>query len=155
METSCCFISHRKIYTTEELKQRLVKVIENLIECKNVDTFLFGSKSEFNDLCWNLVTELKMKYSNIKRIFVRAEFPYINDEYREYLLQFYEDTYYPERVLNSGRASYVKRNIEMIDRGKFCVMYFDKNYSQINRKSGTKIPYEYAIRKRKELINMI
>ena len=42
---------HRKINETEELKQKLTEVIENLIVHENVDTFLFGSKSEFNDLC--------------------------------------------------------------------------------------------------------
>ena len=154
-ENTCCFIGHRKINETEELKQKLTEVIENLIVNENIDTFLFGCKSEFNDLCWDAVTELKKKYPNIKRIFVRAEYPYINDDYRDYLLQFYEDTYYPEKVLNSGKASYVKRNIEMIDNSKFCVVYFDKNYSPNNRKSGTKIAYEYAVEKRKDIKNVI
>ena len=154
-ENTCCFIGHRKINETEELKQKLTEVIENLIVHENVDTFLFGSKSEFNDLCRYTVTELKKKYPDIKRIFVRAEYPYINDDYRDYLLQFYEDTYYPEKVLNSGKASYVKRNIEMIDNSKFCVMYFDETYSPNNRNSGTKIAYEYVVGKRKRVINVM
>ena len=154
-EKSCCFIGHRKINETEELKQKLTEVIENLIVNENVDTFLFGSKSEFNDLCRYTVTELKKKYPCIKRIFVRAEYPYINDDYREYLLQFYEDTYYPEKVLNSGKASYVKRNIEMIDNSKFCVVYFDENYSPNNRNSGTKIAYEYAMKNNMYIVNII
>ena len=153
-EKSCCFIGHRKINETEELKQKLAEIIENLIENENVDTFLFGSKSKFNDLCRHTVTELKKKYLNVKRIFVRAEYPYINDNYRDYLLQFYEDTYYPEKVLNSGKASYVERNIEMIDNSKFCVVYYDENYSPGNRKSGTRIAYEYAVGKRKRVINV-
>lgn len=154
-ENTCCFIGHRKVNETEELKQKLTEVIENLIVNENVDTFLFGSKSEFNDLCRCTVTELKKKYPNIKRIFVRAEYPYINDDYRDYLLQFYEDTYYPQKVLNSGKASYVKRNIEMIDNSKFCVVYYDENYSHNNRKSGARIAYEYAVGKRKMIMNVV
>ncbi|MEF9840764.1 MAG: biotin operon repressor, partial [Lachnospiraceae bacterium] len=42
--------------------------IESLIVNHNVDTFLFGSRSEFDSLCHSLVTELKEKYPHIKRI---------------------------------------------------------------------------------------
>lgn len=40
---------------------------------------------------------VKEEYPDIKRIYVRAEFPYINDDYKNYLLKSYEDTYYPEK----------------------------------------------------------
>lgn len=30
--------------------------------------FLFGSNSEFNDLCYNIITEFQSKYSKIERI---------------------------------------------------------------------------------------
>ena len=71
-EHTCCFIGHRKIKKTAELKNNLSKIIERLITENDVDTFLFGSKSQFNDLCWELVTELKEKHPEIKRIYVRA-----------------------------------------------------------------------------------
>ena len=57
--------------------------------------FLFGSKSRFDDLCYEAVTELKKKYVHIQRIYVRAEFPYIDESYKSYLLKGYEETYYP------------------------------------------------------------
>ena len=108
---TCCFIGHRNIVETEELKNKLISVIENLIENKKADTFLFGSKSNFDDLCYDVVTLLKQqKYPHIKRIYVRAEFPYINDDYKAFLLQSYEDTYYPEKMINAGKAAYVERN---------------------------------------------
>ena len=78
-----------------------------------MDTFLFGSKSEFDRLCLKLVTKLKEKYPHVKRIYVRAEFPYINDDYMAYLLKSYDDTYYPEKLIGSGKAAYVERNYEM------------------------------------------
>ena len=55
----CCFIGHRTIIETEKLKTHLIKIIEKLVTDENVDTFLFGSKSRFNSLCLEAVTEMK------------------------------------------------------------------------------------------------
>lgn len=48
---TCCFFGHRKIDDTVEMRTRLYETIEKLIVEENVDTFLFGSKSDFNSLC--------------------------------------------------------------------------------------------------------
>ena len=148
---TCCFIGHRKIEESEELRQRLFEVVENLIIEKKVDAFLFGSKSQFNNFCYEAVSELKEKYPHVKRIFVRAEYPYINDQYKNYLLEFYEDSYYPEKILGANRAVYVKRNYEMIDKSDFCVIYYHGKFAPTKRKSGTKIALDYAKRKKKEI----
>ena len=154
MENTCCFFGHRTINETEELKIELKKTIERLITDENVNTFLFGSKSEFDRLCLELVTELKEKYPHIKRVYVRAEFPFINDDYLEYLLKSYDDTYYPEKLHGAGRAVYVKRNYEMIDNSKYCIVYYDESHAPVTRKSGTKIAYDYAIKKCRNVINI-
>ena len=109
-ENTCCFFGHRTINETEELKSKLIEIIEKLIVDENVDTFLFGSKSRFNSLCLDAVTEIKEKHPHIKRVYVRAEYPYISEHYKSYLLEAYEDTYYPEHIVGSGRAIYVERN---------------------------------------------
>ena len=151
VENTCCFFGHRTINETEELKSKLIEVIEELICEKQVDTFLFGSKSQFNSLCLELVTELKEKYPHIKRIYVRAEYPDINEQYTNYLLESYEKTYYPEHIRNSGRAAYVERNYEMINKSKFCIVYYDEQNAPTTRKSGTKIAIDYAIKKESKL----
>lgn len=155
----CCFFGHRKIDNTEILKNTVYTVVEDLIINGNVDTFLFGSKSQFDDLCHKVVSELKEKYHHIKRIYVRAEFPYIDDNYKKYLLQKFEDTYYPLKIVNAGKAVYVERNYEIINNSKYCVVYYDKNYTPSKRKnkamdtinhhlkSGTKLAYDYAVKK--------
>ena len=99
LENICCFIGHREINVTDELKEKLRVVIEHLITDESIDTFLFGSKSHFDDLCYDIVTETKKKCPHIKRIFVRAEYPYIDESYKAYLLENYEDTYFPKSVL--------------------------------------------------------
>lgn len=150
-EKTCCFIGHRDIVETEELNNQLCEVIENLIVKSSVNTFLFGSKSDFNSLCYDLVTEIKEKYPQIKRIFVRAEYPIINDSYLEYLHMFYEDTYYPEEVEGAGKAAYVKRNCKMIDESNFCVFYYNKDCLPKKRSSGTDIALVYAKKKGKHI----
>lgn len=151
-ENTCCFFGHRTINETEELKAKLYKTVESLVVNENVDTFLFGSKSRFDSLCLELVTKLKEKYPHIKRIYVRAEFPIISDNYKYYLLESYEDTYYPEKLIGSGRAAYVERNFEMINQSRFCVVYYVESYAAAIGKSGTKIALDYAIKHQKTIL---
>ena len=166
-EKTCCFFGHRKIDKTEELKNKLRRIIENLIANEKVETFFFGSKSEFDDLCHQVVTELKEKYPNIKRVYVRSAFQHIPDWYEDSLLKHYEDTYFPEQMENAGKASYVERNQEMINKSNFCVVYYNENYLPPKRrnsrrdltdyqpKSGTAVAYAYALRKKKIIINVL
>lgn len=161
-----CFFGHRKIPKNEELRDSVREVMEDLINNENVDTFYLGSKSEFNDLCKHLLCELKEKYPHIIRIYVRAEFPYIDDDYRNYLLRWCDDTYYPESMINAGKAAYVERNCEMIDKSDFCVVYYTEGYAPPRRKnsrrdlfdyqpkSGTGVAFDYAVKKKKIIINL-
>ena len=162
----CCFFGHREINKTEKLKNTVYNIVEDLIINKNVDIFLFGSKSHFDDFCHNVVTELKNVYPHIKRIYVRAEFPHIDDSYLSYLLERYEDTYYPPQIIGAGKTVYVERNYEMINKSRYCVVYYDKNYMPPKRKnnrmdltsyqpkSGTALAFDYAVKKRREIINV-
>lgn len=164
---TCCFFGHRKIKETPDLESKLIEVIEDLIVNRDVASFLFGSKSEFDSYCKKIVDRLKEKYPHIKRVYVRSSFQHIPDWYEDSLLEYYEETYFPEKIENSGRASYVERNQEMINKSDFCVVYYDENYLPPRRKnsrrdltdyqpkSGTKVAYDYAVKKNKEIINVI
>ena len=147
----CCFIGHRRVEDTAEWRRYLDKTIERMIVEEGVDTFLFGSKSRFNSLCYEAVTRIKEKYPHIKRVYVRAEFPYINEEYCAYLSQRYEKTYFPERLLGAGRGVYVERNREMIDNSRFCVFYYRENGVPQHRHSGTEIALSYAVKRKKQI----
>ena len=165
-EYCCCFFGHRKIKETEELKSRLYDTVEELIRDCKVQTFFFGSKSEFDDLCFDIVSELKEKHPHIQRIYVRSAFADIDEDYTNYLLERYEGTHFPEKIRKSGKASYIERNQEMISNSKFCVVYYDENYLPPRRrnsrrdltdyqpKSGTKIAYDYATKKKLTIINV-
>lgn len=146
---TCTFFGHRKIDVTEELERSVREEIENLIVNEKVGTFLFGSRSEFICLCHDIVTDLRKKYPQIKRIYVRAEYPFIDDSYKDMLLENYEDTYFPEKIIDAGSAVYVERNFKMIDESEFCIIYFNEKYLPKNRKSGTKAALDYAVKKGK------
>ena len=161
----CCFIGHRTIQNREELECLLKITVLKLIN-RGVTTFLFGSKSAFNDLAWEVVTELKARHPSIKRVYVRASYQYIDKTYRDYLREAYEETYFPSKLEGAGKCSYVKRNYEMIDNSRYCVFYYNEKYiaplRKINRKalmeasrnSGTKVAYNYAVKNKKIIINL-
>ncbi len=149
------FIGHRTINCTEVLRDKLKRIIENLIVNENADTFLFGSKSEFNTLCYDVVTELQGKYNAIRRVYVRAEYEFISEEYKNYLLCLYEFTYFPKVVQEAGVLSYVKRNQAMIDKCDVVVAYYDDQYMPPTKtKSGTQMAVIHAIQNHKRLINL-
>ena len=163
---SCCFIGHRKLDVTFELTERLRNEIEYLITKEKIETFYFGSKSEFDDLCYDIVTGLKDKYPYIKRIYVRSVYPELSEEFEAYFLKHYEKSYCPYKLKGAGKSAYVERNQEMINKSDYCIFYYDENYLPPRRKqskrsltdyqpeSGTKIACTYAIKKKKIIINV-
>ena len=68
---ACSFFGHRDTPQTEEIKDNVSETVERLIVEEGVDTFLFGSRSKFDDLCLRVVTELKEKYPHIVYTFKR------------------------------------------------------------------------------------
>ena len=151
---TCCFIGHRQAKRTEELKRKIEEIVCELIVKYGVEKFLFGSKSDFDDACYQVVTAIKeKKFNNIERVYVRAEYSKITDEYIKYLLKSYEETYMPQKVERAGKGRYVVRNKEMIEISAIVVFYYDEENAR--EKSGTKIAYEYAKKKGKRIINII
>ena len=148
---TCCFFGHREIEESDCLRNAVRKTVENLVLEQGVDRFLFGSRSRFDRLCHEIVTEIKKQHPNIKRVYVRAEYEQINEDYEAYLLKDYEETYFSQKAKGAGRAVYIKRNYEMIENSDFCVVYFDESRTS-DTKSGTKIALDYAKKYGKRII---
>lgn len=173
---TCCFIGHRKIRNQEEVQKKVEAIVRTLIVEKGVEEFHFGSRSQFDDLCHAAVTKLKAEYSNIVRINYRCKSEYVVKEeereemekswsqllHREISLQGFEGERISDRVCNGGYASYVERNQEMIDDSDICVFYYQEGYTPepnpyrrySSKKSGTELAYEYAVRKKKTVVNI-
>ena len=166
----CCFIGHRKIDKSAELTQKVSDVINDLIENKGVNTFLFGSRSEFDDLCHSIVTELQKNNPQVKRIMYtcRSEYACMKEEKeereriaravtkRDIKYKDYEGAIMSDRLWSAGKASYVERNQDMINASDYCIFYYDLQYQPPRRKyskrsvgdyqpkSGAALAYEYA-----------
>ena len=155
---ACCFIGHRDIETTDELVSSIRHILEMLIEDEGVRTFAFGSRSDFNSLCHDIVTDLQKEYNGLERVFLtcRSEACTLESE-----REIEHKTKY-----TSGRAAYVERNQALIDMSDFCIFYYDKDYlppmrradkrawSTYQPKSGTALAYKYAQQKKKHIINV-
>ncbi len=177
---TCSFFGHRKIEITEDIKQKVKEIILDLIINHSVSNFLFGSRSDFDHLCYIIVSEIKEKFSNIKRIAYtcksescilenekqKCEKFYSYIEKRKVCLLGFDEEFEHKTKYTSGKASYVERNYAMIDNSHFCIFYYDENYAPPKRKkskrdlfeyqpkSGTKLAYEYAKRKNKTIFNI-
>ena len=165
MEKSVCFIGHRKIEDTPELRERLQDILLDLVENGTVN-FIFGDHSAFDSLCYELVTELKEKYPVIKRINFRKDYEDTDDYTMQFLIKGYEESICPKGVGSAGRAGYIERNRAMIDKSDVCIFYYDENYLPTRRKtsrhdltdyqpkSGTAAAYDYALKKKKQICNL-
>ena len=176
----CCFIGHRKINYSKELEEQLEKIIEDFIIEFNDITFLFGSRSEFNDLCHKVVTRLKEKYPDIRRVMYtcKSESCTLENEKEKFeqliskftglnseLLCYEEECEFNTKYV-SGRASYIERNQAMINESDYCIFYYDESYkptlkinfnqnkSYYKPNSGTKLAFDYAKRKNKKILNI-
>lgn len=111
-------------------------------------------RGDFDKLCYEAISEIREVYPNVKRVYVRAEFEKINESYEKYLLTRYEYTYYPPKIAKAGKAVYIERNCEMIEKSSYAIFYFDEMYtansSKNSSKSGTRLAYEFA--KKKDII---
>ncbi len=149
------FIGHRKIENYRELKKLLRNVISKLIEEENAETFLFSGIGSFDTLCLDTATDMKRYYPLIKRIYVRARYEQISNEYEKYLLLYYDKTFFPYEVKGAGYRSYVRRNQVMVDMCDILVTYYDVDYKLLSGKnSGTKTAVEYALKKNTRIINL-
>ena len=175
-----CFIGHRTIENAEQLKTKLLDTLTTLIS-DGADTFLFGSKSEFDSLCWHVVTELQTQFPNIQRVSYNAphESAITSQKERLHLEQIssrlmggevhfkdYEGAVNSQKSLNATKDAYIMRNQEMIDNSDVCVIYYNKDYLPPRRKqskryisdyqprSGTAVAYTYAKQKKKTIINL-
>lgn len=141
---TCCFIGHRKIVVTTALEHTLNNIIIRLIKI-GVNEFVFGDHSDFDDICYNIVSELRKLYPHIRRIKYRKDYHHVKtgDYSMQFLIGGYEDCFFPAGTEKAGRAAYVERNQAMIRHSDYCVFYISENmYKTIARieKAALRLP---------------
>lgn len=164
---ACSFFGHRNTKITKELENKTKKIIEDLIIKHNVFVFLLGSKSNFNHLCHKIVTQLRSKYPNIKRIVYtcKSEACILEKDLKSWeetcsyifkekvqIFGVEEERHFKSKY-TAGKASYIERNYAMIDDSDFCIFFFDEKQMSKHSK-GTYLAFSYAKRKKKHIINL-
>ena len=161
---TCSFFGHRNTPQTTEIKERVRETVERLIVENGIDTFLFGSRSSFDELCHIVVTELKEKYPHIRRIAYLCKHEAgclvgFGDELSEKIKRLtgrdtrvleYEKIEKSNRINSAGCAAYVERNQWMIDESDVVIFYFDEACG-----AGTRRSFDYAKKRKRLIINLI
>ena len=143
MNKTCAFLGNATLFNVKETADKIRQAVEDLISHKQVDTFLVGTKGEFENLSHKIMEQIQFDYPNIKIMLVIA---YVKD--LERCPYNFDDVYYPTEVeLSNKRWSISRRNewiIEQIDYIIACNQYKGRAYDYCRR----------AMRKGKEIIEI-
>ena len=110
-------------------------------------TFLFGGFGEFDELCHEVVSDLKKSNPKIQRVYCLIDEKYLREEKRpRYLLDCdYEKFVYFPLAFDYWYTRIYYRNCEMINRSD-CVIF----YAETRMDSGAYKALQYAKRGKKE-----
>jgi len=148
----CSVFGHRKVNNAYYLKKVLYSLFYEIFYNLRINEVWFGGLSEFDELCWQVVTDLKNKYNlKIERVLCLWDARYLRVSKRPKWLK--DDDY--ERLEYLSFFDYWKnriffRNRAMIDSSDFLVFYVGDN----KEKSGARSALEYAKKCKKNYINI-
>lgn len=147
----CSVFGHAKIVNTEELREKLKLIFVKMIVGKDVRNFYFGGLGEFDELCWEIITELKLQFNDIKRIFCLSDPRYKNPSKRPRWINTddYEEIIYFDLDFDYWYTRIYYRNCEIINRSDFVVFYVEHS-----EQSGAYKMMKYAIKNKKRIINI-
>lgn len=150
MERVCSFFGHRDAVLTNDEKIKLTNVILDLIENKNTIHFYFGGFGDFDQLCWEIVTEIKKIHPQINRYYCLEDARYQNERKRPKWLrnEDFEDFLYltPDNTYWVNRIFF--RNREMIKNSDYVIFYIRK----VVKESGACKAYYFAQKILKNII---
>lgn len=128
----CSVFGHRDICDDKKnLTFQIKKELLNMILNENTRYFLFGGFGEFDDLCYEIVSQLKKSYPYINRIYcVENERLLRKDKQPNWLKhQDYEDIIYLEPEFKYWYKQIYFRNIEMMKISDYVLLYVRKEES--------------------------
>ena len=149
-EKVCSCFGHFNVEITEELKARTSEEIDKAIT-DGVRVFLFGGRSDFDDLVYDLVSGRKAQEAqfNIRRIFC---FP-LDNQLRKppnwFQRKEYEGFECPAKDFEWWYTSIYYRNCAMIDQSDLVLFYAEEREN-----SGAYKAYKYAVKSHKSIVNL-
>lgn len=140
---ACAFFGHRN-WGSEECKEEIKNSIIDLIENYGVAQFYSGGRGNFDNLCSQIVCELKKEYPHLKNTLV---FSYIPQEREGVPLpRKYDDSVYLLEKWTPKRYAIIKTNEEIVKRVDFVVAGI------VYKWGGAYRACEYAMKKGKRII---
>lgn len=150
MEKVCSCFGHFSIEITDSLKLRIEQEITNALN-DGVRIFLFDGRSDFDDLCYDAVT-LKMQEHpeiSIRRVFCFPMDKHLRKPPRWFQRKEYEALECPIKDFDWWYTAIYYRNCAMIDMSDFVLFWVEEREN-----SGAYKTYEYAVKKKKALVNL-
>ncbi|MBR2323022.1 MAG: hypothetical protein IKA54_05465 [Clostridia bacterium] len=124
------------------LEKQLIDIIENEPNCN----FYLGGYGNFDKICFDLLSKLKSKYTNIKRVFIT---PYLyNYDKLKSLSKIYDETMYPPIETAPPKFAIDRRNRWMIENSDMLICYITHTFG------GAYKTYKYALNKNIKIINI-
>lgn len=146
----CSFFGHRDVELTEELIERTKAEINKAVKdgCR---IFYFGGYGDFDDLCYKIVTDIKNEKPDldIKRVFCVSKEKELRKLPRGVKREDYEEMIYPNLSFDYWYTSIYYRNCAMIDDSEKVIFYVEQREN-----SGAYKAYQYATKKKKNIINL-
>ena len=148
---TCTFVGHKRLKNKTLVKKKIEKVVKDLIS-KGVKEFLFGSSSEFVDLCYEVVTSLKEEFKDIIRIgcpcgnetfYTQQEAKNQEKEFERVLKRKIKLSGY-EKIMHINFGSldvYNERDKRLVEESDVCVLYLIGNYISNSNKKISKLEY--------------
>ncbi|MBE7026808.1 MAG: DUF1273 family protein [Ruminococcaceae bacterium] len=143
MNKICCFSGHGKISYTDDVYEKLINLIEDLITNENVSEFWVGNYGNFDRLCAHAVRSLKQKHLSLT---LNLIIPYVTNSINEYKQQ-YQKNY--DNILIADISERTPRKLQilkcneyMVDNSDFMICYVEYFFG------GAGKVLEYAKRKK-------
>lgn len=146
----CSCFGHFDVDITNELKARTGEEIDKAI-ADGVRIFLFGGRSDFDDLVYNVVSKKKEQNPrlNIKRIFCFALDKQLQNPPNWFKRKEYEGYDCPCKDFDWWYTSIYFRNCAMIDQSDLVLFYAEER-----KNSGAYKAYKYAVKSYKTIVNL-
>ncbi len=149
IEKTCSCFGHSKVDITDELIARVRMEIDKAV-ADGVRIFLFGGRSDFDDLCYYLVTEKKNAEPrlDIKRVFCFPLDKQLRKPPRWFIRKEYEALECPTKDFDYWYTAIYYRNVAMIDKSDLILFWVEEREN-----SGAYKTYRYAVKKHKRIVN--
>ena len=141
---SCAFFGH-SFMNAEQYRDKLLRIITDLINNSGVTQFYSGFRGDFDVFCGCIIQELKIQYPQIKNTLVLSHMP--NEEFM--LPDCFDDSVYLLERKVPQRLAIIETNKCLVDKVDYIVA------GVISHVGGAYAALEYAHKRKKPIISVI